>query len=154
MGAAPPLPPLQARLPADQDDLPDVFALYQSYDPIGSRRISKINTTETACTRNELNQYDSTTNPSESFQYDGNVDQHNDGNLTRDGKYNYTYDAENRLTTVMPRNPVVGDKKLVFRHDYLGRCVQKLVYRYNWRALTPVADRSAKGGSSTEAAGM
>ena len=97
------------------------------YDPIGNRKSYQGDNIEGALvyTTNELNHYTATSQPAEAFEYHGNVAQENDGNLTRDGKYDYTYDGENRLTLVTPRSPTIGSYKVKFTYDYLGRRVQK-----------------------------
>jgi RHS repeat-associated protein len=57
------------------------------------------------------------------FQYDY------DGNLTDDGHWQYTYDAENRLTFMQIDQAAlkanVPNQKIAFTYDYLGRRVQK-----------------------------
>ena len=53
-----------------------------------------------------------------------------DGNLTHDGIWSYTWDAENRLvqlTTVAAPSTGYAQITLKFRYDYLGRRVEKLV---------------------------
>jgi len=95
-----------------------------NFDPIGNRldytgENPPVTTTYTA---NTLNQYTATASPSESFVYDF------DGNMTQDASADYTWDAENRLTTVVPRAPSAASKKLVFTYDYMGRRVRKQVY--------------------------
>jgi RHS repeat-associated protein len=54
-----------------------------------------------------------------------------DGNLTADGRWKYTYDAENRLTAVETLRPSAladaDNQRLEFKYDYLGRRVEKLV---------------------------
>jgi hypothetical protein len=59
-------------------------------------------------------------------------DDDTDGNLTQDGRWSYTYDAENRLTKMetLPSLPDEMKVKLVFTYDYLGRRIKKEVY--NW----------------------
>ena len=81
---------------------------------------------------NALNMYASIDDPSdpntatETFTYDL------DGNLTEDGTFEYTYDAENRLIEVIPvGTPASGDVKLVFKYDYLNRRVEKIVYDWD-----------------------
>jgi RHS repeat-associated protein len=65
----------------------------------------------------------------EEFTYDA------DGNLTGDGKWTYTWDAENRLATMETRSDLpmltwgLDFLKIEFDYDYLGRRVQKRVYR-------------------------
>jgi len=51
--------------------------------------------------------------------------------------------AENRLTTVTPKSPAEGSKKLVLAYDYMGRRVRKQVYTYSdgaWLEM-PTEDR-------------
>ena len=58
----------------------------------------------------------------EQFTYDA------DGNLTNDGRWTYTWDAENRLvamTTNNPRGPAAG---LKFEYDWQGRRIHKQVW--------------------------
>ncbi len=67
-----------------------------------------------------------------------------DGNLTSDGLWSYTWDAENRLTSVASVSAVVNadKRKLVFNYDHQGRRVTKQVYVWattDWNP-TPVTD--------------
>jgi len=56
-----------------------------------------------------------------------------DGNLTRDDQWSYTWDAENRLIAIETRNDVIGAipsadaRRLEFTYDYLGRRIEKVV---------------------------
>ncbi len=65
----------------------------------------------------------------EEFTYDA------DGNLTGDGTWTYTWDAENRLATMETRSDLpmltlgLDFLKIEFDYDYLGRRVQKRVYK-------------------------
>lgn len=64
----------------------------------------------------------------ETFAYDA------DGNLQSDGRWNYTWDAENRLTGVETRADlpaVIPRHRLSFKYDYLGRRIQKKVETEN-----------------------
>ena len=63
----------------------------------------------------------------ESFTFDF------DGNLTSDGHWNYTWDAENRLFSMegIPSVPVDGRQRLEFVYDAMARRVQKKVYAWN-----------------------
>ena len=63
----------------------------------------------------------------ELFYYD------KDGNLTNDGRWLYTWDAENRLVNMTSTNtPPPGSKlKLDFVYDWQGRRIQKLVSTNN-----------------------
>jgi RHS repeat-associated protein len=56
-----------------------------------------------------------------------------DGNLLQDGRWTYTWDAENRLTsmTALLIAPAEAKKKLEFAYDYSGRRIQKNVYGWN-----------------------
>jgi YD repeat-containing protein len=64
-----------------------------------------------------------------------------DGNLLSDGRWDYVYDAENRLITMQTRASVLGPipnaeaRRLEFTYDYLGRRVQKTV-RGGWNGTT------------------
>jgi RHS repeat-associated protein len=53
-----------------------------------------------------------------------------DGNLLTDGRFTYTWDAENRLASVETHGSeaVTGKVKLEFAYDYLGRRIQKKTY--------------------------
>jgi RHS repeat-associated protein len=53
-----------------------------------------------------------------------------DGNLTSDGRFNYYWDAENRLigTTNNANIALAGRYALSLTYDYMGRRIQKVVY--------------------------
>jgi RHS repeat-associated protein len=57
----------------------------------------------------------------ETFQYDA------DGNLTNDGRWNYTWDAANQLTSMESRAGILPAQKLLFTYDWLGRRISKTV---------------------------
>jgi len=64
-----------------------------------------------------------------------------DGNLTGDGVWTYTYDAENRLVrmqSVFAQGQILGYPrlKLDFAYDYMGRRVQKTVYNLDSSTTT------------------
>lgn len=63
----------------------------------------------------------------EIYQYDF------DGNLTQDGRWNYTWDAENRLVSMqsIASVPDTAKRKLDFLYDYQGRRIQKTVSIWN-----------------------
>jgi len=67
----------------------------------------------------------------ETFGYDA------DGNLTNDGRFTYTWDAENRLIklTSLASAPAGSKVKLDFAYDYQGRRIQKLVSAWNSSTL-------------------
>jgi RHS repeat-associated protein len=64
---------------------------------------------------------------SETFTYD------DDGNLTSDSRWNYSWDGENRLISIeaAATAPVEAKRKLEFIYDYRGRRIQKKTYRWN-----------------------
>lgn len=66
----------------------------------------------------------------ETFGYDA------DGNLTNDGRWIYSWDAENRLTnmTSLATSPSSSKLKLDFAYDWKGRRIQKIVSAYNGSA--------------------
>jgi RHS repeat-associated protein len=63
----------------------------------------------------------------EAYAYDA------DGNLTSDGRWSYTWDAENRLVQMEAAAgvPAEARTRLEFAYDYLGRRVQKKVYAWD-----------------------
>jgi len=63
----------------------------------------------------------------ETFTYDS------DGNLMSDGRWSYSWDAENRLInmTSLTGAPAASKYSLTFSYDYLGRRIQTVVSNYN-----------------------
>jgi YD repeat-containing protein len=63
----------------------------------------------------------------EEFHYD------EDGNLTSDGLWTYTWDAENRLISAESGMgvPPMSRQRLEFAYDYMGRRVSKTVYPWD-----------------------
>ena len=93
-----------------------------TYDAMGNRLTRKVEQpTGTTVTENyqtnELNQY---TSDPENFGLTLTFD--DNGNITSDQIYNYTYDAENRVTRIVE---VWGWGQIDFKYDYLGRRTQK-----------------------------
>ena len=101
------------------------------YDSIGNRTSSLVNSETNSYTANNLNQYTSIRQDSGTLcankipQYDA------DGNLTEDGKYSYTYDAENRLVSVATVASVNDDLSVLNTYDHRHRRILKHVRRYN-----------------------
>ena len=95
-----------------------------AYDSIGNRLWSAENAATNAYTANNLNQYTSVAS-STNLVYDA------DGNLTNDGIFSYSYDAENRLVAAYPLSPVVGSLAVLNRYDHRHRRVQKIVKQYD-----------------------
>jgi RHS repeat-associated protein len=58
----------------------------------------------------------------EAFGYDS------DGNLTNDGRWAYTWDAENRLRIMVPNTAIGLQSKLAFDYDARGRRIRKQVW--------------------------
>jgi RHS repeat-associated protein len=61
-----------------------------------------------------------------------------DGNLTSDGRWNYTWDAENRLVKIesLATGPSESRRRLEFAYDYLGRRIWKKVTNLYTNAVT------------------
>lgn len=74
-----------------------------------------------------------------SFTYDF------DGNLTQDDRWAYTWDAENRMTSMETVSAAYGAgaprQKLTFVYDYLGRRVRKTVANWNGSMYVTAVDR-------------
>jgi RHS repeat-associated protein len=51
-----------------------------------------------------------------------------DGNLTNDGRWQYTWDAENRLTGLTPNTTVGPQISITFEYDWQGRRIHKQVW--------------------------
>lgn len=51
-----------------------------------------------------------------------------DGNLTQDGRWTYSWDAENRLVSMVAVTAVGPQQKLVFTYDSTGRRIRKQVW--------------------------
>jgi RHS repeat-associated protein len=62
-----------------------------------------------------------------------------DGNLLSDGRWNYTWDAENRLInmTSLGNTPTNSQLKLAYVYDYQGRRISKTVSTLNGSAYAP-----------------
>jgi RHS repeat-associated protein len=58
----------------------------------------------------------------EHFYYDA------DGNLTNDGRWTFTWDAENRLVKLAPNTTVAPQISLQFEYDWKGRRIHKQVW--------------------------
>jgi YD repeat-containing protein len=67
----------------------------------------------------------------ETFSYDA------DGNLTNDGRWAYTWDAENRLIQMTVNTNVGPRYQLAFAYDSKGRRIQKIVSTNNGMVYVP-----------------
>jgi RHS repeat-associated protein len=76
----------------------------------------------------------------ETFTYDA------DGNLTTDGRWTYTWDAENRLVQMQSRTntPSGSWRKLVFEYDAQSRRIAKQVHVWNGTAYPGTPNTSLK----------
>lgn len=67
-----------------------------------------------------------------------------DGNLTADGRWTYTWDAENRLTSmetsIAAYTAGAPRQFLSFKYDYLGRRIRKTVANWNGSGYVTAAD--------------
>jgi YD repeat-containing protein len=70
----------------------------------------------------------------EAFSYDA------DGNLTQDGRWDYTWDGENRLIRMVTRTAVGPQQRVEFGYDFQGRRVSKKVWANSQGTGTPVQD--------------
>ena len=75
----------------------------------------------------------------EQFEYD------EDGNLIRDGRWEYTWDCENRLVSMETRDDLANAtprKRLEFTYDYQGRRTGKKVYDWDTDRWSQVTEHS------------
>ena len=101
-----------------------------AYDSIGNRLWSAANLTTNTYAANSLNQYTLVgravpSAPGSALVYDA------DGNLTNDGIFSYSYDAENRLIAAYPISSVVGALAVENRYDHRHRRIQKVVKSFD-----------------------
>lgn len=113
-----------------------------TYDLAGNRK-TETGTYPTTYTPNSVNQYLSITGT----LAEGTLVYDADGNLTQDGTWNYSYDAENRLIQ-MSRS----GQTLTFVYDYRGRRIRKTVTgtgasdtKYLWVGWRLVAELASDG---------
>ena len=107
-----------------------------SYDTIGNRLWSAANTNTYIA--NALNQYTlvgraAPSVPQTTFAYDA------DGNMTRDDRFLYSYDAENRLRSVTSRSMTNGALRVLNAYDHRNRRIRKTVQRLSVSVAQPPA---------------
>ena len=109
-----------------------------SYDSIGNRLTSSDDSGIATYVANSLNQYTAVNRTIEqlvlrSFSEGGsnNFTYDADGNLTQDDRFNYAYDDENRLVSVMPTNPIYGSRAIENAYDHRNRRIRKVVKSYD-----------------------
>ena len=113
-----------------------------AYDTIGNRLWSADNLVTNTYVANSLNQYSSILRDSESLRettYDI------DGNLTSDGVFSYSYDAENRLLSATATEETNGAIRVFnsydYRHRRIGKTVQRLSVSYPPPPSPPIETR-------------
>ena len=94
-----------------------------AYDTIGNRTADTLNGMSRNYAANCLNQY--TQVDAAQMGYD------TDGNLVRDDRFAYAYDAENRMLSARPIEPSEGDLAVVNAYDHKYRRVMKRVERFD-----------------------
>lgn len=94
-----------------------------AYDSIGNRTSDTFNGASRNYAANCLNQY--TQVDAAQMVYD------TDGNLVRDDRFDYAYDAENRMLSARPFAPSEGDLAVVNAYDHKHRRVMKRVERFD-----------------------
>ena len=104
----------------------DLERVYR-FDPIGNRIDALEGKNEIQYHTNGLNQYERILAPSqkeEALIYD------EDGNLIEDGRFRYSWNAENRLVEVESKVAAAGAMRLEFVYDYMGRRIRKEVFTF------------------------
>ena len=96
---------------------------HNAYDTIGNRTSDTLNGMSRNYAANCLNQY--TQVDAAQMVYD------TDGNLVRDDRFVYSYDAENRMISSRPIAPSEGDLAVVNAYDHKHRRVMKRVERFD-----------------------
>ena len=94
-----------------------------AYDTIGNRTSDTLNGMSRNYAANCLNQY--TQVDAAQMVYD------TDGNLVRDDRFVYSYDAENRMISSRPIAPSEGDLAVVNAYDHKHRRIVKRVERFD-----------------------
>ena len=108
-----------------------------SYDAVGNRTAANLNGTNTTYTSNNINQLTSSNNGVQNiaFTFDNN------GNLTFDGRFYKTYDAEGRLL----KDSASASNVIVYSYDAFGRRVQKIAgvnaTKFVYSGLAPIEER-------------
>jgi RHS repeat-associated protein len=99
-------------------------AIYQQTDVVGARNSTTVGGEDAVSQQTGKVYIPPTT---ENYSYDL------DGNLLTDGRWQYIWDAENRLAsmTALAGAPSDAKRKLEFVYDYRGRRIQKKVYTWN-----------------------
>jgi len=102
------------------------------YDAIGNRQAAIANDQSVQYEANALNQYPSILPAAGTPTYDA------DGNMTSDGTFIYSWDAENRLAEIRPAVTNTGSKLMQCLYDYQGRRVGKRIF--TWGTFRDIDD--------------
>jgi RHS repeat-associated protein len=128
----------------DQSQPVPVLDRVYRFGPIGNRIHAVEGKDEIQYQTNSLNQYDRiVTQPQkkEALIYD------EDGNLIEDGRFRYSWNAENRLVAVDPKVVKAGAKRLEYVYDYMGRRISKEVFTFvNGEYIPSIGTRFAYDG--------
>lgn len=112
-----------------------------TYDALGNRINANLNGTNTVYTSNNLNQLINSNNGVQNINYTYD----NNGNLTYDGKYFKSYDAEGRLI----KDSASVLNVLTYRYDAFGRRVQKMLNgvpaNFTFSGLQQIEERDGSG---------
>ena len=112
-----------------------------TYDALGNRTNANLNGNNTVYTSNNLNQLINSNNGVQNINYTYDTN----GNLSYDGKYYKTYDAEGRLI----KDSASVLNVLTYKYDAFGRRVQKtlngLVANYTFSELQQIEERESNG---------
>ena len=114
-----------------------------SYDALGNRTSANLNGVITNYTSNNLNQLTGSNNGAQntSFLYDNN------GNLTYDGQFYKSYDAEKRLL----RDSSSPVNVITYQYDALNRRTRKVlngtVLNYTFSGISPIEERDQSGNT-------
>ncbi len=113
-----------------------------NYDPIGNRTTASEGGLTINYASNNLNQYSAINKviaPPDGLE-GGPVFHDADGNMTDDGlRFTYSWDAENRLISVTPRDPDTGSVQIKFDYDYMSRRVRKRTFAWTGSAWNSAA---------------
>ena len=113
-----------------------------SYDTIGNRLWSAANLATNTYVANTLNQYTSVGRgvldppQTSALIYDA------DGNMTGDGTYIYSYDAENRLKSITSAVETNGAIRVLNFYDHRNRRIRKIVQQLHSTSVPPPAPPS------------
>ena len=97
-----------------------------AYDGIGNHLLFGDNTVTNVFTHNSLNQIESHSIGNEPpYELEYSID----GGLSTDWVWDYSYDAADRLSSVVPTFPEDGSMRVLNEYDYRNRRIRKIVQR-------------------------